>query len=856
MTPRPEAVPGGGPERLDLIKKIREIWNFVMGKKIYEEKAREAARKYKREQEEHESAAKRREEEDRQKQRDLEWEYHNVRSAQVAELEAEMSRNVRANEVNDKLGKVIAPDSKLIPIGGAYLIDAIRADANVETALRNLISRSSAAREAINSFLTRGREIHGNARQLVNLSQNLVYEAQKTGDYANLRPLLMKISQRAVDLLKDEFVNVNNIAHSSGQSSYRNLAEYLRDEKGVLIHGEEGNLDIDLVDRAGTINSENWRKGEEAVVRLITEPRPVLEAGLEERRSWVEESGGPPTEGVAGTVVSNIEAIWSQMQQKEETGEMTVRDLVTFSEKIREEESHYIPQDLPPGSEGYNRAVQKMNKYTDEKYKELVKRLKIRQEREKPELRGGITDPDIFLKELALAKGRGLGHLFKANPHMYELLIGLTPESRRFRDRVFLGIHAAVLTDQRNESQRNFGLYEMADFSTYLDLLRIELGKYTVKTTGISLGETLIDHYNILSNTIRQCRDIDHWTYQPGATFQNLHRNMALFQNEYLKVAFNIPAVNTAFRAYETVLRSIMTSNDGFIPPGLIEYSDTHGVSYWDNQARALTQQTIKQGSVPDIQRDEKIYGLPIIDPDGHSLVLDYTNPLKLEDVSREELKMYMTLAKGMGMVTARYLEMFGQARVPGSDHPELGMNRFHSTPYEGVAQSLNYFNVFVNKWRIGSYKFFYLFNQIVPDKNQRFNNLHQNDRLPGIRAFMDYQDGTFEDKYGPDAKRFIDLLNFTNISSAIGKDTLWRQYDSTYKWSDVEREKLGGATLLALIAHDKYIPEILKEIMVEMEYKARYREELSRADPNLRLPTSGAKFDALWEEYGRQKYS
>jgi hypothetical protein len=210
-----------------------------------------------------------------------------------------------------------------------------------------------------------------------------------------------------------------------------------------------------------------------------------------------------------------------------------------------------------------------------------------------------------------------------------------------------------------------------------------------------------------------------------------------------------------------------------------------------------------------------------------------------------------MTLAKGLGLVSARYLEIFAQAKVPGSSNPELGMEGFHSMPYEGVAKALNYFNIFIHKWKIGSYKYFYLFNQLIPDKRKWITN-----RQEAAQAYAAIQDGTFKEKYGADAKQFMDLTNFSGISSAIGKDTLWRQFDSTISWSDRQREFLGGPTQLAL--SKRYAEEAVKRFLVINKYREEYRKELisrNNAQPGLNLPTSGPGFDKYWQEYGMEKY-
>ncbi|MBI3955484.1 hypothetical protein HY338_03500, partial [Candidatus Gottesmanbacteria bacterium] len=504
-----------------------------------------------------------------------------------------------------------------------------------------------------------------------------------------------------------------------------------------------------------------------------------------------------------------------------------------------------------------DKAVQAIHAYGEKKLNTLARELAERLKTESPPIKEGAKTIDEFLLQMTRHKGR-LGEVFAGNPAMEKLFYGLDEESRHFRNKVFLKIHSAVLSDRRKSSNDNFGLYERADYTTFTDILRARLSKHRVKETGDQLGNAWADYYNNLSNAILQSRDIDFWATQPAADPNNFNKSLGMFQNEYIAQAMSIPAVNAAFRAYETTLRSIMASNDGYIPPGLIEYDAAGGGGFWDQQSLSMLRKMITQSAVPDVERSEET-GFQVVDEHGHSVKIDYKNPLKISEFTEneDELQMYMTLAKGMGLVSARYLEIFANAKVPGSDHPERGIDGFHSQAYEGVARGLNFFGMVVEKWKYGSYRYFYLMNLLLPQDKQ-IKNLRAEDSTEGVKMFMAYRDGTLKEKYGPDAERFIDLLNFSGISSAIGKDTLWRQMDSTIGWSDRERERLGGPTRLAL-AEKHYIPEALKNLLVVNKYREEYRQELIRINeehPGRYLATSGAGFDKLWSEYGKAKYT
>jgi hypothetical protein len=786
---------------------------------------------------------KSREDEEKQKEeRDKKRDYHKAESAEIDKARVDVARSQRAVEVVEKMKK-IADRTNNPPPGAGYLVEGLNKD---NAAIREIIAGSASAAEVVSNLLTKGNELHGSSRELIKQAQRLSYEAEKQGKLNEINDVLVAISERAKNLLHEELIVRQHEARQRRERGPENIAELLRQDPGIVINPQES-ADLQDVDP----NKQNA-----AVESLVTKKRDVQQT----QADWVQKAVPADSSVSVTKVVAPIDEIWGEVERREASGRpLSTDELVNLDTKIRETENKLFPKDVPSGTESYARAVQSIKAHSEERLNALAQKLSERLASEAPRVREGITNQEEFLMEVVRHKGR-LGEQFKYNPEMEKLFFSLTPEGGRFRNRVFLKIHSPIISDQRNSSHDNFGLYERSDFTQFIDMLRIGLGKTTNEKTGESLGQGWADYYNNLSNTIRQARDLDFWASQPAATIENFNKSLGMFQNEFTSHAISLPAVSAAFRAYEATLRSIQDSNDGYIPPAMIEYVANNKGSFWDQRSKEMLKQMVALGAVPELERDSRSY-FDSTEADNHTLKLKRDGsgkaiPMRKEDLSEDELNMYMVLAKGFGMASARYLEIFATTRVPGSDHPEMGLDFFHSMPYEGLAKSLNYFNTYVSKWKIGSYKYFHLMNMLVPSDKKKMT-INPDDSTEGMKAFMAYQDGTFEEKFGKAAKRFIDSTNFSGISSAIGKDTLWRQYDSSIRWSDRMKEYLGGPTQIALSG--RLVKEKVKDIFVVSKYREKYRQEViarNNKQPGLNLPTVGSGFDKLWEEYGKSKYS
>jgi hypothetical protein len=839
----------GNPLKMHFFERLKfAFYSVFLQKKYAEELAKKMSQvgeEAQKKRVEYESETHREEEERRFQAIDAAKPYQRQRSGEIEEVRADLAKSERVRKVKENIEMVII-DPKTIPEGAKYLVDKLKSDPDLQMALEALMEERPQAAEAVNALISRGRELHGDPRELIKVAQQLAFEADQKGNLPEIMGVLDTISQRAKALLREEYEIRRKEFRSKGGHGPANYLEILEGSEGIILDQARDKLKLD--DDNG--NFDVWDQG---VDDLIKKPYKA------QRADWVKAAEIPADRIIAKNISGPIDQIWGELERLEMGGGLSVEDMKRFYKELLSKRDAALPKDVLPGTEGYDKAAQSLDSYTQEKLDALSRKLAERLATERPSVARGITDVNRFLEAMTDYKGH-FGSLLEQNPEMKKLFYSLDSEKgRKFRDKVFLRIHSAILSDRRNSSSENFGLYERADFTSFIDLIRSGLAEYTVRDTGLSLGQTLSDYYNNLSNGIRQSRDIDYWATQPAANFESFTKSLGMFQNEYIKHAMMFPAVNAAFRAYETTLRSIMNSNDGYLPPSFFEYNVETGGRGWDQMSQKMLQQMIAMGSVRDLDRDP-LTGLHILDKDGHSVKMNFERPLELNPVEdQDEILMYMTLAKGVGLASARFLEYFANSRVPGSDHPEKGMEGFHSMPYETVARAMNYMSQVICKWKFGSYKYFYLFNMALPhDKQIHFTGEagEPHAAREAIKLYQAYQDGTFEEKYGKEAKRMLDFTNLSGISSAIGKDTLWRQYDSTILWSDKMRELLGGPTQLALAG--RYAGEAVKRHFVEGKYRELYRAEIERInrEQGKNLPVSGGGFDKLWKEYGRSKYA
>lgn len=820
------------PASMGLFDRLKKMFDGLFHKKLIEDEAKKAQKKML-EAEIHQARA----DEDRRKREEDERRAYRERSSGQEQVETlQAARQARVEEIKRNFDQFMQEEGRT---GSGYLHGVI-VDTHIQDRIKSLIEQSPGAANLIDALATKGVELHGNPTEIIKLCRALAFEAKKVNKLADISALTDAMSKQAVKLVKDTIEVYKKEARARGRREV-NAPIWLIDEfKTVLSEDDQRKLGDD---------SENiWSP---VIQNLMTNPPEAQEASWTDvgNSSLGTSPNAPPTR-----LVQEMDNIWQEVEESEKSGQkLTVDKIQEIERKIYAAESFTFPKDVIPGTEAYNKTVVASNRFIQERLDRLGRKLAERLKSERPLVRQGITNTKEFLNEMVKNPGR-LGQLLELNPEMEKLFVGNVSKeelsrSAEFRDQVFLTIHSQILTDRRSSSHENFGLYERADFTTFVNLLRSSMADRIRPATGMTYGQTWVEWYVSLSNTIRLSRDIDFWASQPGAKIDDFNKSLSLFQNEYSVQALSIPAVEQAFRAYEDSLQSIKDSNDGYIPPALVGYDPMHGISYWDQRSQEMLEKMIGMGVVHDAKREE-LSRFHMVEPDGNTIMLgdklDLAK-LKKEDPQDLKLNMYMTLAKGFGMASLRYLEMFANSKVPGSTQPGFGMGNFHSMPYEGVAMSLNYFSVMIHKWRFGSYKWLNFMNMLLPEKD-KIRNIDANEAM---KAYVAYRDGTFKEKYGEKAKRLIDLLNFSGGSSAFGPPaTQWRFMDTTISWSDKQRELLGGPA--RIMYSKRFAGERVKDFLVTGKYKEAFRDKMREKN----LPTSGTEFDRLWLEKGEPEVS
>ena len=819
---------------------LKEIFHRILGDKQREEIRKKAQKKKKNEHEEHyekmkvaETAKRREEERLAWEEREKEREYHQRRSEheQVQEDIAEARQKIQSRESKETKGELEKAISQPAPttedlekgkqISGyeksAFIFSGYENNP-YRAVLETLIDENPRIADIIHNLARKDSPVHDEPKSLLKEGRMLLLEVTDDRRYA-IQPILDAIGRRVKELIPLKRDEALQTAQEHGYrltevDAVKQVLAQIESETEIFIEPEQRRMLLE-------------GQFQEAIDQILTEKpadRPPPSDNFDERRVT---PGSLPLEAMKEIDNASIELDEALRRREALSHEKIER----VRDAIYTAESKAYPKDIFPGTEAFQSEVAAIHKYSEKKLDELAEILRLNLQQEARPVRTGISDPDEFLRSMTERPGLLGSHLLR-NPQMYKLFLGRDEKSYRFRNKIFLQIHSNVLSQKRESSQENFGLYERADFSAFQTLMREGLAEFLVPETGKSIGQTWVEWYTSLSNTIRHSRDIDFWASQPAASMENFNRSLALFQNEYTTQALSIPAVEQAYRAYETALLTIRDTSDGFIPPGLIEYDAVSGTAYWDDSAANILKNMVAQGVVSDAKRDfNRKYGLPVVNKDGISVDLS-DKPLSGENMSELELQMYMTLAKGFGMASMRYLEIIANSKIPG-----VGVPGFSSPVYEGVTIALNFFNVFVKKWQQGAYKYFWWMNSVLPKGTRLPVNAKE-----ALEAHEAYLNGTFKDKYGEKAQRIIDMMNFDRSTGAFSQYTPWRYFDDTKGWTDKQRELMGGPTRIVFAA--RLAEERVKELELINAHKEEFRERMKE----IGRPWSGAEFEKLWQ--------
>ena len=433
--------------------------------------------------------------------------------------------------------------------------------------------------------------------------------------------------------------------------------------------------------------------------------------------------------------------------------------------------------------------------------------------------------------------------------------------SSKVMDYWFYRIMDTLLADKSHvESRELFGLYPAGDMDEFLKVVG-EIPK---------TGAAWVDHYRVLLESIKQMHDQDYYAVHSSGDVKSFVQGAALCRNSYITTSLAHPGVATAWRAYENALLMIRDSNRGYTPPELFQYSDATGKLYWDELAESLFMDAVRAGQIKERRVGENGFYLYGAD---RKPVYDETKPLTEEDFSGEygrlRLRAIMKMAKGLGVVSMRNLEIMGKSKGPGSGHKEFGADpgegAFHSVPYEGIVRWLEPFVHWFSKYNQGGSRAVPILSMIIsddprkiPDTAESVKDVYVALREGGLEAVMKKYTGKV------DNKRLTDLENMFSFSGFFGTMSKWRVVDATMGFDDWQKGYLGGAIRLELnggwagdIVQGRFEGKIggADFITVTRKYKEMYRQDLlnSGIDQYRDVANNPEEFARWWEKKGKK---
>lgn len=822
---------------------IKDLWESLKSilflkhvkEKEQKERQKKAEKKYEERMEE-ESEKKIEEARKKHEAEEAQWAYHKRGSgAKKAEDDQDAYQLLREadqkREALDHFNKAKSPttqsDAKTYD-SVAYLFqnDLIMNTPGVIPGLTELIEQNADAARIMTQLTTGDRNFHSNSQELVRMGSFLLSIAQRYGPgVQNAVSVFNRVlAQRVKQTLENTIEATRLEAQRQGRREPPKNPAWLFTDMSMIPAGQRGNLQSE--------DPAVWRS---AIDTALTVVQP------QEDTSWMDQvqsdakiTASPTNVKPPQQLVDKISDVLNDIKRREQAGQpyssSELQDKADAIDKISYQE---FPSDVIAGSQNYINTAKAIREYSERVKDKLAQQAEERVRKEAPIMKRDLT-PDDFLK---IYRPAYLGQLLEQNPEIRKLLVGDSKASARLRNRLFLKIHASVLSQRRESFHENFGLYERADFTTFLNLVRSEMSGKRRMETGTSVGQTWIDWYVGLSNSIRLTRDIDFYASQPGIDPENFGRSISFYQNEYNAQMMSIPGVEQAFRAYLASIRAIKSYNDGYIPPGMVEYHSGRLTSEWDNMAYEYLKKMISMGVVKDVERDD----FQFHKSDKNGLVkLSSTEALKWNEVDEEEMFMYLTLGKGFGLSTWMLLDEFSFSKAPGGRTTEYGMPGFHSIAYEGIARAGNFLGIVLDKFRYGWHKYFYFMNLVLPAGRK-----HKKWTLDEAKkAYISYRNGTFAKEYGEDAKRLVDQSNFSHWSANLPYSS-FRHTDTTLGWSDKNRENLGASSQIILAS--RWAGEKVKDFLVA----GKYREEFRRRKKAQGQLSSGPGFDKLWQSEG-----
>lgn len=388
-------------------------------------------------------------------------------------------------------------------------------------------------------------------------------------------------------------------------------------------------------------------------------------------------------------------------------------------------------------------------------------------------------------------------------------------DAARNRDRVFYERIQKVLMNPNEETHKQLNLYDQADLDTFMGV--ISKAEWINPRTGRleKIGQQVVGHYQNLLDTILRLSDMEFWARHPAGDVENVAKAVNYFENKFAVEAIKDPLVEDMLQCMEQAIKFIRDSNDGYVPTELTRYDPGHQTTYVDDLAIKFFEQRLEASAIRDYVRNPET-GVPQLDPaTGETTFLRSDRPFHFSDIDEEEKKLRMLatlrMAKGVGIITNRVIELYAFTRTPGDEirkgnyadqNFEQSIAVFSSKAYGGLTRWANPLSEWFRMYGFGDTLFVPFFNTLIGGpKGAEGKALGWT--MDQVRQAMDIADtgdiDQLRTKFGDGIVRLMDMVQEMSFSGRFGPLSMWGMKDATQGWTALDYERLGGSMRLTL---------------------------------------------------------
>jgi hypothetical protein len=417
------------------------------------------------------------------------------------------------------------------------------------------------------------------------------------------------------------------------------------------------------------------------------------------------------------------------------------------------------------------------------------------------------------------------------------------PNAAAYRDKYFYDRITKILENPDQEAKHQLNLYDEADWDYFTGIVGHAKN-----------GKELAKHYENLKETVMRLGDLEFWANSAAGDVESFKKAVDFMDNKFAVEAVADPWVVEMFHCYEQAIKILRDSNDQEIAANAAAYNPKTYVTQLDEIMLQLFDQSLQNGTIRDYVRDAD--GMPVMIPGTNTLqmsdkaihfdTMEGKDRETFEKMVENRKLASLRLAKGMGILTMRGIDLFAHTRTPGVDvknrpfHKidwEKPLQGFSSKPLGGLTRWANPMSEWFLMYGFGDTLFVPFFNKIVGG-NDSAQWWTQQQALEAMHIAETGDIKQLEKHFGKGAVRLMDMIDDFSFTSAEGPGSKWRIMDQTMKFSDLDRERLGGSIRLELAG-----------IKAENDVKEMFKAEVRRNHPGMDEEKLGELVNEEWKE-------